>query len=67
MQISDSTKHTLDLASGMTVVATLLSWLPHIAAIVSIVWGLIRIYETDTVQGIVRHYRAGKKAGESKE
>jgi len=34
----------------MTVVGTLVEALPSIAALISIVWGLIRIWETETVK-----------------
>jgi chromate transport protein ChrA len=33
--------------------ATLVSWLPSIAALLTIVWTLIRIYETETVQAML--------------
>ena len=48
--MDDSTKHALDFASIFTAVGTLLSWLPHLAALFTIVWTGIRIYETKTVQ-----------------
>lgn len=41
------------IADGLsigTVAATIAGWLPHIAAVLSIIWTLIRIYETKTVQ-----------------
>lgn len=50
MSISESTKHTIDTLSVATVFASLTAWLPPIAALISIIWGLIRIYETKTVQ-----------------
>lgn len=43
-------KPVADAASLSTTVAALAGWLPSIAALVSIAWGLIRIYETKTVQ-----------------
>lgn len=46
----DHYKPVGDALSISTVVATMGGWLPSIAAIVSIVWGCIRIYETATVQ-----------------
>lgn len=49
--ISDGIKHGIDLLSIGTLLATLTSMLPSIAAIVTIVWTAIRIYETRTVQG----------------
>lgn len=48
--LSDSTKHILDMASIATVLGTLVQMLPSIAALFTIVWTAIRIYETDTVQ-----------------
>lgn len=46
-------KHSLDIASIGTALATLAGWLPHVAAAASLVWSLIRIYETRTVQGLI--------------
>jgi hypothetical protein len=50
LNMDDSTKHALDFASIFTAIGTLLSWLPHLAALFTIVWTGIRIYETKTVQ-----------------
>jgi hypothetical protein len=49
-EINEHTKHLIDWASIMTVIGTLASILPAIAALWSIVWSTIRIYETKTVQ-----------------
>ena len=46
--ISESLKHTLDLISFTTIVGTMTAILPPLAALISIVWGLMRIYETWT-------------------
>ncbi len=43
-------KHAVDGASIGTALAALAGWLPEMAALVSLIWGLIRIYETRTVQ-----------------
>lgn len=40
-----------DAISISTVFATLAGWLPALAALASLIWTLIRIYETKTVQG----------------
>lgn len=48
---SETIKHVVDAASVATVVGTLVDMLPSIAAVFTIVWTAIRIYETDTVQG----------------
>lgn len=50
-ELSEPTKHLIDLASVATVLGTLVDMLPSVAALFTIVWTAIRIYETDTVQG----------------
>ena len=47
---TDHLKHLGDIASILTVVATIAHWMPEAAAFVSLVWGMIRIYESKTVQ-----------------
>lgn len=47
---NEHTKHIIDGVSVSTVLATLAGWLPAIAALFSIAWTAIRIYETKTVQ-----------------
>jgi hypothetical protein len=49
--IDEHTKHVIDGASVATVMGTLMSWLPAIAALFTIIWTAIRIYETKTIQG----------------
>ena len=48
---TDTIKHVTDGLSIITVLGTLADILPALAALFSLVWSLIRIYETDTVQG----------------
>ncbi len=48
----ETAKHVVDALSIMTVVGTLVEMLPSVAAIFTIVWTGIRIWETDTVQNI---------------
>jgi chromate transport protein ChrA len=48
--VDDTVKHIADGVSIITVVGTLAGVLPSIAALITIVWTSIRIYETDTVQ-----------------
>lgn len=47
----ETAKNIADALSILTVVGTLIDMLPSIAALISIVWSVIRIYETKTVQG----------------
>jgi hypothetical protein len=51
MNMDEATKQIIDFASIATVLGTLADMLPAIAAIFTIVWTAIRIYETKTVQG----------------
>ena len=49
--IDEHTKHLIDGVSVATVMGPLMSWLPAIAALFTIIWTVIRIYETKTIQG----------------
>ena len=50
----ESTKEMLDVAAASTAVLSMAAWLPPTASILTIVWLGIRIYESDTVQSIVK-------------
>ena len=49
-ELSEGTKHAVDALSFVTVVGTLVEFLPAVAAIFTIVWTGIRIWETDTIK-----------------
>jgi len=51
--LDEATKHVLDGASVVTVLGTMAQVLPPRAALFTIVWTCIRIYETKTVQRIL--------------
>jgi hypothetical protein len=53
IQIDEGMKHVLDLASVITVLGALMSVLPSIAALFTIIWTGIRIYETRTIQRLI--------------
>jgi hypothetical protein len=57
IQASEQIKHTVDAVSIVGVLATLAGWLPAIAALLSIVWSLIRIWETKTIQRWASKFR----------
>lgn len=61
MELDESMKHFLDWLSLSTVVTTLMGIMPSLAAILPIVWYGIRIYETKTVQDIVKKYTRDDK------
>lgn len=46
-------KYVVDALSVVTVLGTITKMLPAIAALFTIVWTAIRIYETDTVQQLL--------------
>ena len=50
----ESFKHAIDALSIVTVIGTLADMLPSIAALFTIIWTGIRIWETDTVQRILK-------------
>jgi hypothetical protein len=51
---SETVKHVIDGVSVMTAVGTLTKMLPAVAAIFTIVWTGIRIYESNTVQRFLK-------------
>lgn len=50
---TESTKQVVDAVSVLTVVGTIGELLPPLAALFTLVWTAIRIYETSTVQGLL--------------
>lgn len=60
--IPEGMKHLLDALSIGTMLGTLFQMLPNIAALLTIVWTLLRIYESATVQRWL-----GKKVQETKQ
>lgn len=56
--VPGAAKVSADVLSAGIVVGTLAQLLPHIAALLTIIWTLIRILETDTVRSLVRSRRA---------
>jgi hypothetical protein len=51
--MDETTKHFVDMASFATMLGTLGAILPPLAALFTIVWTGIRIYETRTVQRLL--------------
>ena len=61
LQADEHVKQVGDALSIITVVGTLAELLPAMAAVLTIVWTAIRIWETDTIQTIF-----GRKKDETK-
>lgn len=49
--LSEPIKHVIDALSIGAAVATFFSWLPDIAALLSVIWLILRIWESETVKG----------------
>jgi len=62
LQADEQVKQIGDAISILTVVGTLAELLPAIAAILTIVWTAIRIWETNTVQCMFRRNKGNKDA-----
>jgi hypothetical protein len=50
---SDTVKHIMDGISVVTAVGTITNMLPAVAALFTIIWTGIRIYESETVQKLL--------------
>ncbi len=49
-------------ASGLAIVTTIFGWLPPAAALIAIVWYVVQIYESDTIQKWIKSRRTRKIA-----
>lgn len=49
----ETTKYAIDALSILTVFGTIIDMLPAVAAVFTIIWTAIRIYETDTIQRLL--------------
>ena len=51
--MQEEIKPLFDIASIVTVIGSLAEVLPPLAALATLIWSIIRIYETKTVQNII--------------
>lgn len=63
--IDSPDKIILDIASVLTVTGALIKMLPAIAAVFTIVWTGIRIWQTDTVQRVLKRKKPHDSDDES--
>ena len=52
--MDEQTKTALDYVAGGVTAATFFGWLPNIVAVLTLVYMLIRIFETQTVRRLIR-------------
>jgi hypothetical protein len=57
-ELTEQSKTIVDALSIVTVLGTLLQALPALAALFTIIWTAIRIWETDTVRGLTGRDKA---------
>lgn len=62
--ISETVKHLGDGTAIGVLLATWAQVLPHVASLLTVVWMAIRIYETDTVQGLIGRRRQKEESNE---
>lgn len=60
-ETAENLKIVGDVLSVATVVGALVDVLPSVAAMFTIVWTGIRIYETDTVQKLIKRFKRDAK------
>jgi|TARA_B110000971_G_scaffold85505_1_gene87733 hypothetical protein len=54
MAVEESVKETVDIVAASTGLLSLVAWLPPTASLFTIVWLGIRIYESETIQKLVK-------------
>jgi hypothetical protein len=52
---------TVDVISAAAIVGSLMHWLPPLAAVLAVVWYVLQIYESQTVQGWLHHRKVVKR------
>lgn len=52
----ETVKHAGDVLSIGTLIAVFVSWLPDIAAFLTVVWCVIRVYEMPTVRKVMGRF-----------
>jgi|TARA_B100000902_G_scaffold338811_1_gene340599 hypothetical protein len=58
--MDQETKTAIDVVAVSATTGSVLGWLPPLAAALTIVWTLIRIYETDTIKELIKKYEIFK-------
>lgn len=62
INVDEHLKQVADVVSVTTIFGTLMGILPSVAAVLSIVWSLVRLYETRTVRGIIAKLKGNSDA-----
>lgn len=62
--LNEGAKHLADAAAALVAVGTLAQLLPSMAALFTILWMAIRIWESDTIRGLTGRALTGKRDAE---
>ena len=55
--MTEESKQAIDVLAASTGVMSLIAWLPPLASLLTIIWMGIRIYESDTIQTLVKKFK----------
>ena len=55
--MTEESKQALDVIAASTGVMSLVAWLPPLASLLTIIWMGIRIYESKTVQDLIKRFK----------
>jgi hypothetical protein len=55
--MTEESKQAIDVLAASTGVMSLVAWLPPLASLLTIIWMGIRIYESDTIQTLVKKFK----------
>jgi len=51
--MNEESKQAIDVAAGGVTLGAYFQWIPEATAVASLIWVLLRIYETNTVQKLL--------------
>jgi hypothetical protein len=51
--MQEETKQVIDVTAGGVTLGAFFSWIPEATAVASLIWVLLRIWETETVQKLL--------------
>ncbi len=51
--MNEESKQVVDVAAGGVTLGAYFQWIPEATAVASLIWVLLRIYETNTVQKLL--------------
>jgi len=56
MKLEEPTKQIIDASAGFVTIGAILEMVPEITAVLSLIWVVIRILETETIKNVINKY-----------